>query len=247
MSGIAVYIVGTNQERAKNIVAPLFDRDLFIVNIVEIPTNIQPELDPISARFMWALNNSRSKYPDLPVMIVSDLVSSTSDSVNIEDIVGNTYQNGEYDLFYYAKWLDSCNKYTDRRPLGGNNSVMEVRTYSPHGLDAILFTENARDIILGLKDIKRNELFNIATKSLEDALHKSIVNGNLKAKTVTPSLFIRSTSTIKDNIEYLTTAECLVPSDQNQQLSGSSFYLWFGIVLFFIILLSWAALKIADQ
>jgi len=247
MSSIVVYIVGTNQERALNVVKPLFNGDLFIVNIVEIPTNIQPELNADSARFMWALNNARNKFPDLPVLIVSDLISSSSSSNNIEDIIGNTYQSGHFDLFYYAKWLDSCNKYTNRRPLDDNNSIMEVRTYSPHGLDAILFTENTRDIILGLKEIKRNELFNITLGALEDALHKAIVNGSLKAKTVTPSLFIRSTSTIKDNIEYLTTAECLVPNDQPQQLSNSNFYLWFGIVLFFIVLLSWAALKIADQ
>ena len=247
MTNIVVYIVGTNNERAKTIVAPLFRGELFVVNIVEVPTNTHPELSPISARFIWALNNARHKFPDLPVMVVSDLISSVGSSDDIENIVGQTYQSGDFDMFYYAKWLDSCNKYTDRRPLDSNGSIMEVRTYSPHGLDAILFTEHARDIVLGLKEVKRNELFSITQGELENALHKYISNGTLKAKTVTPSLLIRGTSTIKDNIEYLTTAECLVPNEIPKTLSNSNFYLWFGIVIFFIVLLSWAALKIADS
>lgn len=97
-------------------------------------------------RVMGALTYVRSHYPNFPCILIKDTSLCSRSSSMMADLIRKVMAKGPH-LFYLCKWLDSCGEYRDKQEIAPG--VITVRTVSPNGLQAICFSPQGRDIVLG--------------------------------------------------------------------------------------------------
>lgn len=252
MNPISVYILSsdaTSQRTSQ--VKSLFASGLFKVTITTIspPPGLQtnPSLslgDALEAyRAQWCLDNARTQNPNGYVIIVKDTSVSNASPEDIANIVSSAISSTGWHVCYLCRWLDRCDLYTDKRPIAGTTTLI-VKTQSPQGVQAILFSPSGRDIILGQQPLNNGQSFTPITKPLGTQLNQAITQGSLNATCVVPNLIEYDVTVSKDASDYAKLAECQYQglplssssTSTNLQQQGLSFG-WFLLILLIIILL----------
>jgi len=259
MSQIPVYILShdSNSPRA-NQVQSLFFHPLFLVNIVSIspPPGLQetPTLslgDALEAyRISWCLNHAREKYPDKYVIIVKDTSVSSASADTIAEIISAAVTAKDWQVCYLCRWRDQCNLYSDKRPIEGTSSLL-VKTKSPHGTQAIMFSPSGREIILGHAPMKNSQTFTPITKPFEVQLNEAIANDWIDATCIVPNLIEYDITAAKSPDDYLKTHDCVPPPTpvpeppvMNRQYQQNGISLWWFLLLIIIVLvILWLAAR----
>lgn len=239
---VIVYILTDNPESTKvHRTSTLFSNGIFQVNV----SNIRPPKDTISLphmstadvlefyRFTWCLNDAKSKWPNNYVVIAQDTCVSIADSDTIADAIRQTMTKKKWDILYLCRWLDRCEENTDSERLDGYTGYI-VRTFSPHGLQALMFSPNGRDKILGQKPMNNGKSFaKKETHPLDSMLNQHIQNGDLTAYAVGNNLLEYDLTQARDRNDYARATQCQVPFPSSNSTSSDSFSIWWyvGIAL----------------
>jgi len=193
----------------------------------------------------WCLADAKENYSKNPVLVIKDSSLCAADRDTVSDVIHSSLSNSEsFHVCYLCKWNDKCQLHSRRKKIKGTMSSL-VKTQSPHGIQALLFTPDGRDVILGVKPMKNGEFFK-ARESLGKSLNVHIVKGNLDAFCVVPNLIAYDIGLALDDRDYLKANECSPVLAFG--VSGSSsinIYVAALVIVILLILIIWAAVCVA--
>lgn len=220
---VLVYVLTADSSSTEaQLVADLFENPPFVATLttVNMPTDVSKH-EAEWHRIRWALTNSRSKGAKYTIVVKDSTVSSSSPA-DLARLVETVIQTSKFDVFYLCKWQDRCDLYNDRQSLSDTTSSL-VKTQSPHGTQALMFSESGRDIMLGDKPMRNGKFLDYTSGSVSDLLNKAITEGNLVAHTVTPNACGYNSSRAKNNGDYGKTQECVSPPVASPHSSDMDF------------------------
>lgn len=178
-----------------------FNHSLFNIQIIDIPVTKGSETDYAykrraeKYRVEWCLRDARENYYDNYVLIVKDTSVSHAEPAYLADVISTACNSNNKDntkawhMLYLCKWDDRCDLY-DTKSGPSVHSTNIVRTYSPHGLQAVIYSPYCRDVVLGHKYMLNEEYFECPDEhSIDTALSYHIENDHLYAYTTTSNLF----------------------------------------------------------
>lgn len=249
---IVLIIPGDASVKRTNVIKRLFSNPMFDVITCEPRTNIQvvndgctPEQTFEAHCVSYALTVAMSMDSNAPCIIIKD----TSTSASSPDVVAATVRRclsvPNFDLCYLCKWLDMCQLYIDATNNDSSkNEISIMRTKSPNGVQAILFTPRGRDVVLGTQVMSNGRRFCIEC-NLSKSLNKDIYDCNISAICTVPNLIeydiaLNSTS----NSDFLKANECQpvsLPQENVQNNEGN--IVGFVILAFLTIMVAWAFLR----
>jgi len=194
-----------------------------------------------------ALNDAYCNYPKNYCILIKDTSVTNSTSHEIGDIVLTAIglnrtgcKKDNWDLCYLTKWLDRCDLYETLEKIDGVPKI--VKTFSPLGLQAVLYSPKGRDIVLGREKMRNGEYFTPITPPLGEQLANEIYLENISAAAIVPNLFDYNVMVAQMDVDLLKLAECRLPDDKDNSVDVSvgpiPFY-WFLVVVVGIILLAW--------
>lgn len=156
------------------------------------------------------------------------------------------------DVFYLAKWLDIPNKFEKLDLLPGGGHV--VKTWSPHGFQALVFTNTGFDKLLKAFPPDKKP---VVCRPFSEVMNLMIQNGALIAATTTPSLMQYDTyltgdpSGYNDSLApytYLKSCEARgdigVDRPQNRRISSDLTMFWFIIVVLVTFITTWTLVNL---
>lgn len=244
---IAVYIIEGNDPKRSEQVRTIFGHSIFVTHIIKIDVpddwlqhhqHLSREEAEELYQYNWCLGDARQRMSTNYVLVIKDSSTTNVTSQHMADMVTLACQQKTWHVCYLTKWLDRCDLYTDR-----NKSCHLVKTYSPHGCQAILFSPEGRDIILGFKRMKDGNTFP-NKDSLSDSLNYTVSQGHLDATCFSPNLITYDVTVALHNNDYYKLQECRQPDripdnrdDGNINVTESGWGWWIWILLFFFILL----------
>ena len=253
---IAVYVLTDDASSTRvEIVKSLFSDPLFTTHVITIQPPIgatatsSMTLDDVveGYRFAFCLDNAKKTYPNSYVAIIKDNSVSNVAPNTMAEIISSAVKAGPWDLFYLCKWQDRCDLYTDKKSII-NKSTLIATTQSPNGTQAIVFSPDGRDIILGHKQGRNGVNFSPINQPLSNQLNKHIFEGNLKATCTSPNLLDFDITTATNNQDYMKSQECADPPPPAPFVTNNSFILlWLLIAIIVIILVIFALYKVRPR
>lgn len=194
-----------------------------------------------------ALENARCYYPNNYCIIIKDTSVTNSTIYEIEDIIlaaielnRNNCKKDNWELCYLSKWLDRCDLYETLRKINGVPKI--VKTFSPLGIQSIMFSPKGRDIVLGMRKMKNGEYFTPISPPLGDQLNQNIGLENISATCIIPNLFDFNVMLSQaDSLDVLKLSECRLPEVEKpvEIPVGPIPFFWFVSIVVGIILLGW--------
>lgn len=182
--------------------------------------------------------------PQAPCIIIKNTSTSASSPTTIANIVKECIAVDHFDLCYLCKWLDMCQLYHEVDCKTSNRAISIVKTKSPHGIQAILFSVRGRDILLGQATMSNGQRF-IVNGSLDQRLNQEIFNCNISAICTVPNLIdfdiILNASSNSDFIKVNECKEVTIPSPSTSTSEGN--LLGFFLIVALILLVAWAFLR----
>jgi len=213
-------------------------------------------VDVDAALIRKSLKMARNLDEDAPVLVISDKIITHASAEKIRTVIDRALNVGDFDLLYLTKFMDRCQLMTK---VEKQQETTLMRTLSPEGTDAILYTPEARDIVLGLRKMSNGQRFTIKTNLSHD-LQQQIYNGNLKALCTMPNLFTYDVAmNSSTNQDFRKVNECqpvdLLPEYKSSSSGGVSVgsdgykgtglpisnLVWFIVITFVILIIGAAA------
>ena len=152
---VEVFIATVDCEN--NSLKELFDSKLFEVKTITInnpSTIVRSNFDLEAYRLLEIIKKSD---PKKYCLYLKDNVITNTSKNNIRRITEAILAQCDWDLTYYGYWLDRCDLYTKSKfkpyLVPKTNSYL-VRTFSPNGVQAILFSPKGKKILLGEAKMK---------------------------------------------------------------------------------------------
>lgn len=247
---IPVYILPTQTPSTSTHLYRLFEKNKLFrvvgypckgstIGISDIVTEANQVID--------TLENAYCNYPDSYCILIKDTSVTNSTPQEIGDIVltaiglnRNGSKKDNWDLCYLTKWLDRCDLYETLAKIDGVPKI--VKTFSPLGLQAVLYSPHGRDIVLGRQEMGNGEYFTPITPPLGEQLANEIAIKNISASAVVPNLFDYNVMAAQIDVDLLKLAECRLPDDTEELVEipvGPIPFYWFLVVVGGIILLAW--------
>lgn len=233
MGKIVVYILTKN--RRDNVVYTLsnvFYRKYFIVNYITMEDNIDiskrkqsrtrddkdskitEKLDvknnTIIKRINSALRKSEKYHPSLHTIVIKDSSVCNVDADDLYSILKTSRKINNWDICYLCKWWDECDLYENIKMthINGSESIELVKTYSPHGLQALMFSPHGRNRFLGIMPMVDGDYFTPIDEPLDKKLNKYINDEKLNAITYSKNIFSFNPSMIKKNEDLIKFTMC---------------------------------------
>jgi len=163
-----------------------------------------------------------------------------------------------YDLFYLCKWNDEIQKH---RTISKEKNPENIRRlYSCEGLHCIMFSPNARMVLTGRKQYRREESCNGKTNEcskfinekidssmkMQDTIQDCMKKGFLIGVTITPNLVNYDVTRIQDNEDFLKLNEIKkIDENYNNKNNKSNVFLnWLAFIILVIVIIIVAYLVI---
>ena len=258
-NNVIVYILtdDENSDRVK-IVQSLFTSNLFVVYVspITIPggltiAGLNQEQAVEAYRYEWVLNNARQRHPDNHVIVIKDTSYSAADAETIADIVAALKESDNFDVVFLCDWMDECDKLEGFQPIAGK-TISLAQSKAPNGTQALLFSPQGRDMLIGQHKMRNGKMFSPVTLPLSDQLHNSSMAGGITTGMLMPNL-IEFDITTDPTATYKVT-KCLDKSKSgamgmNKGIgllstdgSGTSSSTWIAVflIILFIFVLIWA-------
>jgi len=239
----------------------LFNHPVFMTYVVKIdlPEDWRqryPRLSRENAeelhQYRWCLADAKRRMPNDYVLVIKDNSITNVTSQNVAELIVAACQHKTWQLCYLSKWLDRCDLYKDKISLLGSTTFL-VKTRSPHGCQAILFSPEGRDIVLKEKKMKNGQDFNVTT-SLSASLNQAIDRGYIDATCFIPNLISFDLTSIQQSNDYYKCQECRQPDTASnvkrnpvtqgeekapvtQTNNGNGISIWLCVLFVFILIL----------
>lgn len=156
-------------------------------------------------------------------------------------VSSNSTAFSPFDIFYAAKWLDRPGHYQEIAPLPNTTGTTVIRTHSPHGMQAVVFSPAGMEKIWNLFSNATNP---VISRPFSLVLNGLVQTGKIVAHSTTPTLMHfdaqaigqHSSSSSKD-LPHLKTAEARAetPPDGPQTRRISSDMTFFHLLLVILI------------
>jgi len=159
---------------------------------------------------------------------------SHSDSYSEERKCHTKYRK-KWDVAYLANYLDRCDL-LKRVKKCEKGLIQWLRTFSPNGTQALLWSPRGRDIVLGRKKMRDGAYFNFSPLSAQ--LNFNIENKNLIALTTNPNFFFFDIAFAQVADDLLKLCECTQPIEEVKPVTLVSLVI-FVIFVVFLIALAW--------
>ncbi len=254
---IPVYILPTQIQNisTSNTLKKIFGRN----RIFKVIKHSQKKkiVDPVTEanQVIEALYNASKCFPEDFCIIIKDTSVTNSTTEEIVKIIlsaidinkDNKYcKKHNWQLCYLTKWLDRCDLYKEEAKIKGVTKI--VKTFSPLGIQSILFSPEGRDIIIGKHRMNNGKFFIPPINSpLGDQFNLNIGLGNINATCVVPNLFNFNVMLSTNDIDFLKQCECRQPTTEQSKGPGAIPFLWFVIVMASVILLAWFFYQIVGK
>jgi disulfide oxidoreductase YuzD len=203
---IAVYLLREKQQDA-DLLRLKFINSIFRVEYLDY--NSSDEAND-HTYVKQALTKAYSSFPNNHVIVIKDSSVTNATSELIADFCNTAIKIGGWDLLYLCKWLDRCDQYEkdpDMAQLEGHQSTYH-RTYSPFGVQALMFTPSARDMILGLKNMHNGKKFEMIRPTLDKQLNYDIDQLSFIATSITPNMFEFNPMRARSKDDYKKLTHC---------------------------------------
>lgn len=184
---IAVYILRA-QATAADQLRQRFKNPVFRVEFIDYNDSDEAN-DHVYVK--KALTHAYANFSDSHVLVIKDSSVTNATDELLANVCYTVTKMGNWDIFYLCKWLDRCDKYRDdpdKKSFDGEQGTYH-RTYSPFGIQAMMFTPKTRDILLGFREMTNGKKFELIRSSLDKQLNYEIDQLNLKATSMSPNLF----------------------------------------------------------
>jgi hypothetical protein len=204
-----------------------------------------------------AVQSHKSESDDpLYVIYVKDSSISSASSDVVRDVVLTALDRPEWDLLYMSKWLDKCNLHTNRVNVEGRN-ISLVKTVNPKGIQAIMFSPRAIEILLGKRPLPTQAMLTF-NSSVSDVLNQAVSENWLTALATEPNLFHVDPALIRDPTELSKTHNCEVPGaltvhEVKKKIEGHNHnmtnsvngwaIIWLVIIAVLFLLIIWLAFR----
>lgn len=248
MMKIQVFISSPEPSRAQNL-AQLFDTKLFEVEMISIssPSRIvRSNFDLEAYRVLEVLKKSD---PDRSCLYLKDNNVSNSSKKAISRITKAILKKSNWDLAYYTYWLDRCDLYGRNGFIPyqiPSTSSYLVKTSSPNGIQALMFSPHGKKIILG-KEKMKNGQYLVINSSLSNSLRIAIEKGYISALAVVPTVFEFNQLLSKSVSDLAKSCACRRPNKTGNTTTKQSGLLaelnpifWFIGIVFLVILILWS-------
>ena len=140
-----------------------------------------------------------------------------------------------WEVAYLADWLDRCDLF---RKLSKSTDLTKwVKTFSPNGIQAQLWSPVGRDIVLGRTPMKSGNFFTPINAPLSQKLNKNIELGNISAITTSPPFFY-----FDETLATLTTdldKSCFCRQPDSTSPNGAISFAVFAILASLLIVFAW--------
>lgn len=204
------------------------------------------ELEIEYYRIIASMNDSYMHHNKNHLIIVKDTSISVANSDTVADIVSHVKQKGNFDVSFLSVWQQRCDLYTNKEQVMSNGSMI-VKTQSSSGIQAVMFSPEGRDIILGKTRMKDGQYFKLEkANDIGFSMNKEILNGNIGATCLVPNLINFDPTTAKSNTDYEKTRQCADPKTDPNQGTGLSSFWWILVLILIIILLIWGVYKLKN-
>jgi len=148
-------------------------------------SNLNIKHDMLSFRVYKSLYKSNKYYPDSYTIILKDTSICAVDYNDLYPIFKQARKINDWDICYLCKWMDD----KDSQEIIKEMDTMDiVKSYSPHGIQALMFSPEGRNRLLGIKPLRNDDYFEFG--NLNKILNYHIENENLHAITYSKNIFI---------------------------------------------------------
>lgn len=247
--GVVVYVIKdsiSSDYRAK--VAQLFENKDVEVRIPDIKygdilsENHLPERQE-AYQVGWCLTDSKDTYPSNSVLIVKDSSTCFAGKEILNKVLREIRKiKHTFHVCYLGKWGDRCHLYSQRTRIKGTNYDI-VKTSFPHGIQALFFSPEGRDVILGAEPMKNGEYFR-ARGSIAKSLTSNIRRGNLDAYCVTPNVIDYDLSLSLKDEDYLKLNQCEGVLRIDESKSGINRCVAIFVIIILLIIIVVAAITV---
>ncbi len=192
-------------------------------------------------RFSTVLCDSHQKCPQCYTIVLKDNSVSATDVNILTKVVDEAVSIGEWDLCYLNRWLDRCDLYRDPICIKGT-TVKLVKTFSPNGLQSIMFSPKGRNIVIGKCKLPDGGYFTPITISLGTKFNLVIDGGQLSALCAVPNLFefdVFQATSISD-LAKLTDCQRPPTTTKTSDSPGPIPFFWFVLIILIVIIIVWA-------
>lgn len=189
-----------------------------------------------------ALRMAKKINNDAHVIVIKDNSVTNGSAATINSSVQNTLSH-TFDICYLCKWNDKCQLYTSVDKTSTATPAL-VNTKSPNGIQAMIFSPNGRDVVLGVKNMANGKPL-MTDIPINNRLNQEIYNGNIKATCLVPNLFeFDIILNAEHNSDYAKLSQCLNVGVGNPEPSSGGNLLWFILIVVVVILVAWAILAL---
>jgi hypothetical protein len=232
-----VYILTEQPTKAYHKIGIYFDKKYFLVIYKNIPYELKG--DKTKYRIIKCLKHCSIRYHNYHTIIIKDSSETvlnknliTTKIKNVVELYNTQNPKKRWDIFYLCRWLDLCNK---TQIFNKTHNI--YRTYSPHGIQAIMFSVQGRQTLLGKTPLKNKKYINLQHTQdyLDTLLNKHIENKNLISICYQFNIFNFSPSYIKSDKDLAKL--CLSRKFSLNTDPGISVVMYTIIVIFLLIFL----------
>lgn len=211
--GIIVYILeGKDPSKAEHLVE-LFKDEAFTTYVIKVdpPQGVTKDEDIEKYTYEWCLKDAKNRDDEQFVLVIKDTTYSHLRSKDLSKAICGILHDVE-DVVYLNRYQDQCEKFANEL------EFQFVRTYSPHGTHAILFSPKGRDLVLDGDYLKKHGY-------LSNVMNNAIASGRITGHCFHPNLIQIDPTTVA-NVSYL--QECRNGSSSS---STMSFVMWMILIL----------------
>jgi hypothetical protein len=238
-SPVIVYIL-TADEKSDRVakVCKSFINPLFQIKVVTLDNpNNQINLDQY--RVNYILNDAQKNHPSNYLIVVKDTSMTLATSDAVSDFVSFAINEArDWDLCYLCEWMDRCDqlKNVKQNPDGG---AALAQTQSPHGLQTLMISPTARDMLLGTKPYRTQVPKTLGTE-LSTKLNQLVMAGCLKADCALPNIFVFDPSLAEDDKDRAKANQCLIPgtASYQQTTTTTTTTSWWWIFIIAVIIIA---------
>lgn len=220
MGTVHVFVLTGDKTRVQaQLVADMFDHPMFTVALTTVkpPAHMSSD-DQEWHRMQWVMSHA-DRQGISTYIIVKDTSISSAPPSRFAETVQAALQAGKYDVFYLADWQDRCDLQSNRQSLADTTSGI-VRTRSPHGLHAVMYTATGGDVLRGNAPMRNGRKFERTEgRSMDEQMTHEIEEGNILAGAASPPLIQYDPASARAPRDYLKTQHCVAHTPMHAPLA----------------------------
>lgn len=252
VKNIIVYLLTERpcNDRVRKLIKFFKSSAFFKLKVIDIPPPASLDVpDTMTAnqaleayRFNKVLTSASNKYPDKYILVIKDSAVTITTPQLLEETIQTALNLACWDVFYLTKWLDACNLYRDKVNVKCSNSMTTlVKTMSPNGTLALIFSPKGRDIVIGRCKMADKKYFTPIKIPLGTKLNENIIIKNINAICSVPNQFEYDLFEATHVSDLAKLSSCRRPGEVQPAAKPDNLPLfWFVIIVVAAFLVIWA-------